>query len=75
MVQCIWFLKFTIDCVLIMQVCFADDISFNKNAAQSYTNTGTDYEAGYVVDRCMKTKPIGQHSLDRSYSGKWILGG
>lgn len=52
-----------------MQVCFADDISFNKNVAESYTNTGTDYEAGYVVDRntttCMKTKAIGQHSLDK----------
>lgn len=52
-----------------MQICFADDLSYNKLASQLHTNMGTDYAAGNAVDRntttCMRTQAIGRNSPEK----------
>nr|XP_022311454.1 multiple epidermal growth factor-like domains protein 10 isoform X3 [Crassostrea virginica] len=56
-----------------------DDLSYNKDASQSHTAAGTEHGAQNAVDRntttCMRTKPIGSTSPDKTAWWKVDLGG
>ena len=64
-----------------MMICspLKDDLSYNKDASQSHTATGTAHGAQNAVDRntttCMRTKPIGSTSPDKTVWWKVDLGG
>nr|XP_022307525.1 uncharacterized protein LOC111113523 [Crassostrea virginica] len=57
----------------------SNDLSYNKNASQSHTFSGSGYGAGNVVDgntaTCMRTKEIGINSPDKTVWWRVDLGG
>lgn len=60
-------------------ICFVEDLSYNKFASQLHTDQGIDKEAANAVDRntatCMRTRPIGENSPDKTVWWKVDLGG
>ena len=62
-----------------LKIFFQDDLSYNKDASQSHTASGSGYGAEKAVDgntaTCMRTHAIGPNSPDKTVLWKVDLGG